>query len=107
MGDPDRHAERRAWNRAQELEAAMKAEEPKRQERDDRGNIRSPGGVMKSTTKFISSRVMDLSKLPPLEQAHRARELAAQMRNDPKSAYNNEHDPAHRQAVEEMKHLYD
>ena len=61
---------------------------------------------MKSTTKFISSRVIELSKLPPLEQANRSRELIAQMRNDPKSDVNNEHDLGHQQAVAEMQMLY-
>lgn len=46
------------------------------------------------------------SSAAPAEAAHRAREMRAEMRNDPRSAYNNPQDPAHKQTVHEMNLLY-
>jgi len=56
--------------------------------------------------RYTPASIIELGKLPFAEAAHRAREMRAAMRNDPKSAYNNPQDPAHKQAVHEMNLLY-
>ena len=55
---------------------------------------------------YVPTAISDLAKLPPVEQANRAREMIAQMRNDPKSAYNDERHLGHAQAKHEMRLLY-
>ncbi len=106
LNDPANRAARLAWNRAQELEAAMKAEQPARQDRDYAGNPKSPGGVMKPTDRYIPTTISDLAKLPPVEQANKARELRASIRDNKAHPYWNEHHEGHKQAVEEMAVLY-
>lgn len=83
MGDRDRHTERRAWNRAAELEATMKAEEPQRQDRDGRGNIKSPGGLMKGRAKFILPEVFRIKKLPAHEPGPRILSIACALAQRP------------------------
>ena len=106
LNDPDHRAEKSAWNRAAELEAAVKASEPKRQDVAYDGSPKSPGGLMKDTSRYVASSILELSKLPPGEQANRAREMAAAMRNDPAHPFNNGNHPLHAQAVREMSDLY-
>ena len=60
----------------------------------------------KANQTYTPGRNIELGKLPPAEAAHRAREMRAEMRNDPRSAYNNPQDPAHKQTVHEMNLLY-
>jgi hypothetical protein len=64
------------------------------------------GGMMGRTDKYLASSILELSKLPPAEQANRAREMAAAMRNDPAHPFNNGNHPLHAQAVDEMSQLY-
>jgi hypothetical protein len=106
LNDPDHHAERLALNREAELEAAIKATEPKRQDVAYDGSPKSPGGRMQDTSRYLASSILELSKLPPAVQANRAREMAAAMRNDPRSAYNDPSHSGHAQAVAEMQQLY-
>jgi hypothetical protein len=103
---PENRAARAAWDKATQIERAIKAAEPKRQDRDYAGNPKSPGGVMPDTSRYISTTARGLAKLPPLEQAHRSRELIAGIRNDKQHPYNLPNHPAHKQAVAEVQMLY-
>jgi hypothetical protein len=103
---PENRAARAAWDKATQIERAIKAAEPKRQDRDYAGNPKSPGGVMPDTSRYISTTARGLAKLPPLEQAHRSRELIAGIRNNKQHPYNLPNHPAHKQAVAEVQMLY-
>jgi hypothetical protein len=63
------------------------------------------GGKMGRTDRYIPTAVRELAKLPPLEQAHAAREMAAALRKDER--WTNPNHPEHAQSVHEMKLLYD
>src|ERR1700730_6455743 len=63
------------------------------------------GGMMGRADKYIPTAVRELAKLPPLEQAHAAREMAAALRKDER--WTNPNHPEHAQSVHEMKLLYD
>ena len=104
---PENAAARAAWDKAEQIQRAIKAAEPVRQDRDYAGNPKSPGGRMPDTGRYISSMARELSKLPPVEQAHRSRELIAGIRADKSHPYNLPGDPRHKQAVAEMKLLYE
>ena len=65
------------------------------------------GGRLRGTDNYNAGYILELSKLPPVEQANRARELAAAMRNDPAHPFNDGTHPMHAQAVREMSQLYD
>ena len=103
---PENRAARAAWDKAEQIQRAIKAAEPVRQDRDYAGNPKSPGGRMPDTGRYISTTARELSKLPPVEQAHRSRELIAGIRADKSHPYNLPGDPRHKQAVAEMKLLY-
>jgi hypothetical protein len=63
------------------------------------------GGMMGRADKYIPTAVRELAKLPPLEQAHAAREMAAALRKDER--WTDANHPEHAQACHEMKLLYD
>lgn len=106
LNQPEFSRERAALAREDEINRAIKAAEPKRQDRDYAGNPKSPGGRMPDTSRYISTTTRELSKLPPVEQAHRSRELIANIRADKSHPYNLPNDPRHKQAVAEVQMLY-
>jgi hypothetical protein len=85
--------------RHDDLEAANNA-----QARSERRVI---GGVSKATTTYVPSAIRELAKLPPVEQAHRSRELIAGIRNNKDHPFNLPAHLGHKQAVAEMRMLYD
>jgi len=61
-------------------------------------------GTYKAEHTHVSTRIRDISKLPPHEQVHAAREYRAELKRRP--AFPDQHDPEHKQIRRELSHTY-